>query len=55
MCQWPHDRECASVWRSKAIDKDEAVAKQDEKKYITPGQKKKIAFINHEFIQLRIQ
>lgn len=45
----PHDRERASVWRSKAIDKDEAVVKQDEKKYITPGQKKKIAFINQEF------
>jgi nucleolar protein 12 len=46
----PHDRERASVWRSKAIDKeDEAVMKQDEKKYITPGQKKKIAFINQEF------
>ena len=45
----PHDRERASVWRSKTIDKDEAVMKQDEKKYITPGQKKKIAFINQEF------
>lgn len=45
----PHDRERASVWRSKAFDKDEAVVKQDEKKYITPGQKKKIAFINQEF------
>ena len=45
----PHDRERASVWRSKAIDKDEAVVKQDEKKYITSGQKKKIAFINQEF------
>jgi nucleolar protein 12 len=45
----PHDRERASVWRSKTIDKDEAVVKQDEKKYITPNQKKKIAFINQEF------
>ena len=45
----PHDRERASVWRSKAIDKDEAVVKQDEKKDITPSQKKKIAFINQEF------
>ena len=45
----PHDRERASVWRSKAIDNDEAVVKQDEKKYITPSQKKKIAFINQEF------
>ena len=45
----PHDRERASIWRSKAIDKDEEVVKQDEKKYITPGQKKKIAFINQEF------
>jgi len=45
----PHDREHASVWRSKAVDKDEAVVKQDEKKYITAGQKKKIAFINQEF------
>ena len=45
----PHDRERTSVWRSKTIDKDEAVVKQDEKKYITPSQKKKIAFINHEF------
>ena len=45
----PHDRERASIWRSKAMDKDEEVVKQDEKKYITPGQKKKIAFINQEF------
>ena len=42
----PHDRERTSVWRSKTFDKDEAV---DEKKYITPSQKKKIAFINQEF------
>lgn len=45
----PHDRERASVWRSKGVDKDEVVAKQDEKTYITPAQKKKIAFINQEF------
>lgn len=45
----PHDRERASVWRSKTAEKDEAAVKQDEKKYITPSQKKKIAFINQEF------
>ena len=45
----PHDLERASVWRSKTVDKDEAAMKKDEKKYITSGQKKKIAFINQEF------
>lgn len=45
----PHDQERASAWRSRAVDKDEAAVEQDEKKYITPSQKKKIAFINQEF------
>ncbi|KAF8799366.1 hypothetical protein BYT27DRAFT_7227870 [Phlegmacium glaucopus] len=45
----PHDRERTSIWRSKAVDEEEAVVKKDEKKYITPSQKKKIAFINQEF------
>ncbi|KAF8158009.1 hypothetical protein B0H34DRAFT_657128 [Crassisporium funariophilum] len=44
-----HDRERMSAWRSKLDDKDEDVIKNDEKKYINPGQKKKIAFINQEF------
>lgn len=37
------------TWRTKLDEKDESVVKQDEKKYLTPGQKKKIAFIHGEF------
>ncbi|KAF8917378.1 hypothetical protein CPB85DRAFT_1374198 [Mucidula mucida] len=38
-----HDRERTSAW------KDDEGDKGDEKKFLTPGQKKRIAFINHDF------
>ncbi|EGN93820.1 hypothetical protein SERLA73DRAFT_171723 [Serpula lacrymans var. lacrymans S7.3] len=42
-----HDRDRTTSWRSSKPDEDDF--KTDEKKFLTPNQKKKIAFINHEF------
>ncbi|KAH7915476.1 hypothetical protein BJ138DRAFT_1141845 [Hygrophoropsis aurantiaca] len=42
-----HDRDRASSWRD-SNTKDDSV-KNDEKKFLTPSEKKKIAFINQEF------
>ncbi|KAF9465356.1 hypothetical protein BDZ94DRAFT_1254353 [Collybia nuda] len=45
-----HDRERASTWRDrKEAEEDEEIVKNDDKKFLNPGQKKKIAFINQEF------
>ncbi|KAF8660915.1 hypothetical protein AX16_001543 [Volvariella volvacea WC 439] len=47
-----HDLERISAWREHENDKrrrDQELLKKDEKKYLTPAQKKKIAFIHHEF------
>ncbi|TFK33036.1 hypothetical protein BDQ12DRAFT_691735 [Crucibulum laeve] len=44
----PHDRERTSLWRSKN-DEEMEDAKKDDKKFLNPNQKKKIAFINQEF------
>jgi nucleolar protein 12 len=45
-----HDRERASTWRErKEAEEEEEIVKNDEKKFLNPGQKKKIAFINQEF------
>lgn len=44
-----HEKERASVWRSKLDEKDEEGLKNDEKRFLNPAQKKKIAFINQEF------
>lgn len=44
-----HSVDRASLWRTHHEDKDEASVKVDEKKYLTPSQKKKIAYINQEF------
>jgi len=44
----PHDIDRTSAWRERQ-DEETAAEKTDEKKYLTPSQKKKIAFINHEF------
>lgn len=46
-----HDRERASIWRERKSEKekDDDTGKNDEKKYLNPNQKKKIAFINQEF------
>jgi len=44
-----HEKERASVWKSKLDDKDDEAVKADEKRYLNPAQKKKIAFINQEF------
>lgn len=44
-----HEKERASTWRSKLDDKDEESVSKDEKRYLNPAQKKKIAFINQEF------
>ncbi|KAG1732401.1 uncharacterized protein EDB91DRAFT_672649 [Suillus paluster] len=41
-----HDRDRASSWRKTNPTADEP--KKDEKKFLTPSQKKKVAFINHE-------
>ncbi|KIY51514.1 hypothetical protein FISHEDRAFT_36944 [Fistulina hepatica ATCC 64428] len=43
-----HDRERASSWR-KAHEAAEENTKGETKQYLTPQQKKKVAFINHEF------
>lgn len=45
----PHEKERASVWRSKLDEKDDEDVNRDEKRYLNPAQKKKIAFINQEF------
>ena len=44
-----HTRERLSLWRRKLEDKDEENVKADEKHYLTPAQKKKIAYIHQEF------
>ncbi|EAU86400.2 RNA-binding protein [Coprinopsis cinerea okayama7 len=49
-----HELDRASTWRSSKDSslqdkKDEDALKKDEKRYLTPSQKKKIAFINQEF------
>ncbi|PPR02851.1 hypothetical protein CVT24_002329 [Panaeolus cyanescens] len=44
-----HDKERTSAWRSKVDQQDEESVKKDEKRYLTPGQKKKVAYINQEF------
>lgn len=44
-----HEKERASAWRSKLDEKDEESVQKDDKKYLNPAQKKKIAFINQEF------
>ena len=47
-----HDRERASTWREhkgNEKEKEDDAGKTDEKKYLNPKQKKKIAFINQEF------
>ncbi|KIJ64663.1 hypothetical protein HYDPIDRAFT_90009, partial [Hydnomerulius pinastri MD-312] len=41
-----HDRDRASSWRDTKTAEDPATT--DEKKFLTPSQKKKIAFINHD-------
>ena len=43
-----HDKTRTSAWRNTQSDKDTHESK-DDKKFLTPGQKKKIAFINKEF------
>ncbi|KAF4617160.1 hypothetical protein D9613_005949 [Agrocybe pediades] len=45
----PHEKERASIWRSKLDEKDEETIKKDEKRFLNPAQKKRIAFINQEF------
>ncbi|KAF9533101.1 hypothetical protein CPB83DRAFT_758389 [Crepidotus variabilis] len=44
-----HEKERASLWRTKLDNQDDENVKADEKKYLNPAQKKKIAFINQEF------
>ncbi|KAF8967173.1 hypothetical protein BDZ97DRAFT_1656759, partial [Flammula alnicola] len=44
-----HEKERASAWRSKLDEKDDESVNKDEKRYLNPAQKKKIAFINQEF------
>lgn len=44
-----HVRERTSTWRSNLDEKDEDGLQKDEKRFLNPAQKKKIAFINHEF------
>jgi nucleolar protein 12 len=44
-----HAKERSSNWRAKQGDIGEEGVKSDEKKYLTPAQKKKIAYINQEF------
>jgi nucleolar protein 12 len=43
-----HDRTRAAAWRQ-SQGENEAKEGKDEKKFLTPNQKKKIAFINQEF------
>ncbi|KAG5642548.1 hypothetical protein DXG03_002587 [Asterophora parasitica] len=45
----PHDLDRTSTWRTRNEDKDTEEVRNDEKKYLNPNQKKKIAFINQEF------
>ena len=45
----PHVQDRTATWRSKVDEKDDEFVKQDDKKFLTPSQKKKIAFINQEF------
>ncbi|KAF9046556.1 hypothetical protein BJ165DRAFT_1472681 [Panaeolus papilionaceus] len=44
-----HDKERTSAWRSKVDQQDEQSVKKDEKRFLTPSQKKRVAFINQEF------
>ncbi|KAK2463388.1 hypothetical protein APHAL10511_004614 [Amanita phalloides] len=44
-----HDRTRAAAWRHSQTDKATDGGNKDEKKFLTPAQKKKIAFINHEY------
>ncbi|KAF9483522.1 hypothetical protein BDN70DRAFT_873836 [Pholiota conissans] len=44
-----HEKERASVWRSKLDENDNEDASNDEKRFLNSAQKKKIAFINQEF------
>ncbi|GLB38746.1 putative RNA recognition motif containing protein [Lyophyllum shimeji] len=46
-----HDLERTSAWRSRSAldDADTENLKKDEKRYLTPNQKKKVAFIKQEF------
>ncbi|KAG6872243.1 hypothetical protein C0995_011665 [Termitomyces sp. Mi166 len=44
-----HDVDRTSTWRSSHKDGKDEEGPSDEKKYLNPNQKKKIAFINHEF------
>ena len=44
-----HAKERAADWRTKHGDKEEESLKADEKKYLSPAQKKRIAYINQEF------
>ncbi|TFK52651.1 hypothetical protein OE88DRAFT_1658029 [Heliocybe sulcata] len=43
-----HDAERASSWRDSKASKEDAELTKDEKKYLTPQEKKKIAFRHHE-------
>jgi nucleolar protein 12 len=43
-----HAKQRASDWRAKQGDQEEGL-KTDEKKYLTPAQKKKVAYIHQEF------
>ncbi|RXW16531.1 hypothetical protein EST38_g9328 [Candolleomyces aberdarensis] len=44
-----HSTNRAQSWRTTSKDDDEDAVKKDEKSYLTPHQKKKIAFINQQF------
>ncbi|KAF5315204.1 hypothetical protein D9619_007095 [Psilocybe cf. subviscida] len=44
-----HVKERTSQWRSKQDEEDEESLTKDEKRFLNPAQKKKIAFINQEF------
>ncbi|KAG6856357.1 hypothetical protein H0H87_005344 [Tephrocybe sp. NHM501043] len=44
----PHDLDRTSTWRSSLKDKEDG-ASEEKKKYLTPNEKKKVAFINQEF------
>ncbi|KAH9480621.1 Nucleolar protein 12 [Psilocybe cubensis] len=44
-----HIKDRTSTWRSTLDEKDEDGLQKDEKRFLNPSQKKKIAFINHEF------
>ncbi|KZT25420.1 hypothetical protein NEOLEDRAFT_1048640, partial [Neolentinus lepideus HHB14362 ss-1] len=43
-----HEAKRASSWRDTKASKEDAELTKDEKKYLTPQDKKKIAFIHHE-------